>query len=269
MYTTRDLLIKNSNNQKIIGKIFVPENTDGKDSTSTKKYPAVICSHGFNSCYNDLIHHGPGYAEAGIVCVFFDFCGGGERTLSDGTLEDMTVLTETEDLLTIINSISTLDYVDEKNIFLLGESMGGFVSAYLASDYTEDGRIEFATDKGVAVVNIAGLILWYPAFVIPEDSKKRFENDDNTCFGLNISPDFNFSSKDIDIEGVMEDYTGPVQLIHGDQDPLVPLSYSQKALATYSNARLEVIPGAGHGFEDEDSRHAREVSIDFIRHHIN
>lgn len=254
MYTTQDLTLINSSNKKIVGKIFIPNECVGTDNThtSTKKYPTVICSHGFNSCFNDLIHHGPGYAEAGIVCVFFDFCGGGERTLSDGTLEDMTVLTETEDLLTVINNIKDLDYIDANNIFLLGESQGGFVSVCLAAQQ----------------IDIAGLILWYPAFVIPEDSKKRYANNDNTCFGLKLSPDYNLTAKDIDIEKIMQAYSGPVQLIHGDQDQLVPLEYSKKAYTTYQDACLEIIPDAGHGFDGEDSRHAREVSIDFINRNL-
>lgn len=46
---------------------------------------------------------------------------------------------------------------------------------------------------------------------------------------------------------------GPVLLIHGDQDPLIPLAHSQTLAARAPAARLVVIPGAAHG-----DVHARE-----------
>ena len=127
--------------------------------------------------------------------------------------------------------------------------MGGFVSAYVAAQMPE---------------KIKGLVLWYPAFVIPDDSRKRVEDGDNTCFGLQLSPDFNTTAMNIDIYGVIANYHGPVKIIHGDKDFVVPLSYSEKAQRTYANAELDVIMDAGHGFEEEDSEAARRLSISFI-----
>lgn len=235
--------IKNSDGKKIAGKIFAPQ-IDGK------KYPTVIISHGFNSCYADLEHHGAGYANEGIVAIFFDFCGGGYNTLSDGTLTEMTPITEANDLLAVIEYASNSDYVDTDNLFLLGESQGGFESAYVAAQIPD---------------KIKGLILWYPAFVIPEQSKERYKTNDNTCFGIPISPEFNEVAKDIDINDLMDKYRGPVLLTHGDADEIVPLSYSEHAQQRYTNASLKVIPKAGHGYEGEDSENARKLSISFIK----
>ena len=235
--------IKNSDGKKIAGKIFAPQ-IDGK------KYPTVIISHGFNSCYADLEHHGAGYANEGIVAIFFDFCGGGYNTLSDGTLTEMTPITEADDLLAVIEYASNLDFVDTDNLFLLGESQGGFESAYVAAQIPD---------------KIKGLILWYPAFVIPEQSKERYKTNDNTCFGIPISSEFNEVAKDIDINDLMDKYRGPVLLTHGDADEIVPLSYSEHAQQRYTNASLKVIPKAGHGYEGEDSENARKLSISFIK----
>ncbi len=238
--------IKNLDGKKIVGKIFAPQ-LDGK------KYPTVIISHGFNSCYTDLEHHGEGYVNEGIVAIFFDFCGGGYNTLSDGTLTEMTPITEACDLLTVIEYASNLDFVDTDNLFLLGESQGGFESAYVAAQIP---------------CKIKGLILWYPAFVIPEQSKERYKTNENTCFGIPISPDFNKVAKDIDINELMDKYSGPVFLTHGDADEIVPLSYSENAQQRYANASLVVIPKAGHGYEGEDCVKARNLSINFIKENI-
>lgn len=42
-------------------------------------------------------------------------------------------------------------------------------------------------------------------------------------------------------------YGGKVLILHGSRDSMVPISYSQKAVQTYPNAKLVVLQGAGHG----------------------
>ena len=239
----QNLTFIKSNGQKIVGKAYIPDQGNGP-------FPAVIFSHGFNGTFSDIEGHGHGFSEAGIICIFFDFCGGGENSKSDGTLQEMNVLTEAEDLKVVIEEISRLEYVDSTHLFLQGESMGGFVSAYVAAQMPE---------------KIKGLVLWYPAFVIPDDSRKRVEDGDNTCFGLQLSPDFNTIAMSIDIYEVIGNYHGPVRIIHGDKDFVVPLSYSEKAQRTYANAELDVIMDAEHGFNGADSETARCFSVSFIQ----
>ena len=44
-------------------------------------------------------------------------------------------------------------------------------------------------------------------------------------------------------------YRGPVLIVQGDQDRVVSMEDSRRALQLYAKgARLHVIPGAGHGF---------------------
>ena len=62
-----------------------------------------------------------------------------------------------------------------------------------------------------------------------------------------------------------QDFGKPVLLIHGDRDPVVPIEYSREAAANYGYATLKEIRGAGHGFEGQDSDHAREMSISFVK----
>lgn len=226
----------------IRGCIYLPERT-------VQRFPLVIFCHGFGSNFRELMHHGEGFVEAGICCLFFDFCGGGPESLSDGAFEEMTVGTECEDLETVIGCVKELDYVDPKRIFLQGESMGGLVSALVAARRPED---------------IRALVLWYPAFGIPEGARKRYEAGEREVFGLRLGEAFDREAMEIDVYGRIPAYRGPVLIIHGDQDPVVPLSYSQKALAVYGDAGLTVIPGAGHGYDGADSVTAREHSIRFV-----
>ena len=77
--------------------------------------------------------------------------------------------------------------------------------------------------------------------------------------------DFDREAREIDVYGTIPAYGGPVLMIHGDQDAVVPIGYSEKALSVYRDVRLTVIPGAGHGYDGADSAAAREYSIEFIR----
>jgi dienelactone hydrolase len=236
-----------ANGQVIRGKLFEPE--------GATKYPLVIFSHGFNGCYADLEHHGKVFADAGIGCLFFDFCGGGLRSTSDGSMTEMTVGSELEDLLTVFEQASVWEKVDKENVFLLGESQGGLVSAMAAAELKD---------------RLKGLILWYPAFVIPDDSRKRLElpaSECDTVFGLKLSPDFNRDAAEIDIKAVMKGYTGPVLILHGNRDEVVPVNYSLKAEKVYKDAQLVVFNMAMHGFVKEDSRKACFRSRDFVLQH--
>ena len=55
--------------------------------------------------------------------------------------------------------------------------------------------------------------------------------------------------------------------MHGDADSLVPISFSEKAAETYPSARLEVIPGAGHGFHGDALRQSIALILDYLEEH--
>ncbi|MDE7353872.1 MAG: alpha/beta fold hydrolase [Acetatifactor sp.] len=241
----KDVAFKKKNGNVIRGRMYLP--------AEGGKRPVVIFSHGFGSNFRELMHHGEGFAEAGICCLFFDFCGGGMESASDGAMTDMTVRTECEDLETVIAGVKELENVDPDRIFLQGESMGGLVSALTAAKCPED---------------IAALVLWYPAFVIPEDSAKRYAAGVNECFGLALNEHFNEQAMGIDVYGEIGGYGGPVLIIHGDRDPVVPYACSERAVSVYPDGELIRMPGAGHGFDGKDSQAAREYSISFIRKHL-
>jgi dienelactone hydrolase len=137
------------------GLLFEPD-TYGNDG----KYPLVIFSHGLGASFKDIRHHGPGIAESGIACLFFDFYGGGDLSESGGSMKDMSVLTEKEDLLAVLDFALSLPRTDISRIFLMGESQGGLVSAMCAA-----GR----------PCQVKGLLLWYPAFSIPGTCRALLE----------------------------------------------------------------------------------------------
>ncbi|MBP5415389.1 MAG: alpha/beta fold hydrolase, partial [Lachnospiraceae bacterium] len=226
----------------ISGRVFRPD-----DDNST--FPAVIFSHGFGSCYSELMHHGSTFAQNGIICIFVDLCGGGPDSESDKDMQDMTLETEVDDLIHVINHAILMPYVDTKKLYLIGESMGGMVSAMVAR------RLRSM---------IKGLILWYPAFVVVDDAKERIKQGITEVMGISISKQFDSIAASLDLNDIQSGYLKPVLIIHGDKDEIVPIRYSEMAKNTYPDASLITIRDAGHGFEGDDSDMARNESIAFI-----
>ena len=238
--------LKNSRGQTIRGVVFIPD-------AEGVKFPTVIFSHGFGACYEMFLHHAQWYPETGIAIVFFDFCGGGMNSVSDGKMNEMTVLTEADDLESVIDKVKTMPFVDCDRLFLQGESQGGFVSTII----------------GVRRRNeINGLILWYPAFVIPDDSKKRLEKGETNVFGIELSPNYDTDAVLIDVEKLQKNFGKPVIIIHGDADPVVPIDYSRTAVKNFPDAKLIEIKDAQHGLNETDGTNARNASIEFVLSHI-
>ena len=64
---------------------------------------------------------------------------------------------------------------------------------------------------------------------------------------------------------ILETYPGQVLIVHGDQDEMVPLHYSERALKHFPDASLYVMKGAGHGFEGEDRETMKELALAFLQ----
>ena len=167
----------------------------------------------------------------------------------------MSIFTELDDLEAVIPKMKELDFVDSGNILLVGASQGGAVSALAAAAHPEDVR---------------GLVLVYPAFVIPDDARKAFSDisevpDEYQLMGMTIGKAYYEGLFDFDIFEAIAPYTGNVLIIHGDADALVPLSYSERALDVYASAELKVIDGANHGFTEEEARQAIAWILEYLQ----
>ncbi len=212
--------------------------------------PAVIISHGFNGCCAALHGRGEAFNAAGIHCFLFDFRGGGEGTTSDGRLSEMmTHETECADLKLVLEYVRRQGDVDPDRVFLLGESQGGFISTLVTEDMPGAVR---------------GLILWFPALMIPDASRERLARGIDQVFGIRLSPDFDRLAAKADPWTGMKGYHGRVLLIHGDRDAVVPVEISQRAASLFPHAEVMIIPGAGHGFGGNDLQTALDASVQMI-----
>lgn len=248
-YGTQELYARRDENQ-IYGVVYIPQGAG-------EKMPTVIFSHGFGGDYQVGTQYAEALAAKGYVVYCFDFCGGSTGSRSDGSTLDMSIFTEQADLEAVIHMMREQSFVDEENIFLMGTSQGGAVSAITAAANKEE---------------IKGTILLYPAFVLVDRTKEQFENvgdipDTYDLMWMTVGRAYAENLLDYDIYEVISAYDKDVLLIHGDADGIVPLSYSEKAVETYDSARLMVLPGAGHGFSGEDAKRAIEWILEYLNIH--
>lgn len=250
-YEMQELYAQRDENQ-IYGLLYIPKDAG-------EKMPAVIFSHGFGGNHQVGAQYAEALARKGYVVYCFDFCGGSPGSRSNGSTLDMSIFTERADLEAVIHMMQEQPFVDEENIFLMGTSQGGAVSAITAAANKEE---------------IKGAILLYPAFVLVDRIKEQFETvedipDTYYLMWMTVGRAYAENLLDYDIYEAISTYDKDVLLIHGDADSIVPLSYSEKAVEVYDSARLEVLPGAGHGFSGEDARQAIDWILEYLNTHKN
>lgn len=209
----------------------------------TDKCPMVILMHGIFSSKN--IVPVPALAKAlakeGIASICFDFGG---HWKSEGKMQHMTVGKEIEDALAIWEYAKSLPYVTQ--IGLLGHSQGGVVASMTAGILASRGE------------SPAALVLVAPGSVVQDACKggRFFGAEFNPadppeyvkCIGImKLGREYILTTQELDIYGTAKAYTGPVRLIHGSKDTIVPMSCSEKFVETYSQkAELIVVEGENH-----------------------
>ncbi len=229
-FTTREHLIP-ADGRTIYSRIWFP--------MTAQKRPSIIFSHGYNGCHSDFDVECQHFARHGYVCCSFDFCGGSTRSRSTGKSTDMTLFTELDDLLAVYDHIASLDEVDETAVFLLGGSQGGLVTAMAAEERPA-----------------RGMILYFPAFSIPDNWRGRFGPieaipETHEFWGLTLGRSFFASMHDFFPFDCVGGYSGPVLILQGDQDGIIPVPVAQRAAGKYAKAELVILPGEGHGFSPE------------------
>ncbi len=241
------------------------------------RFPAVVISHGFTGTGGDIAHYARQLAGWGFAAYVFDFCGGSTRSASDGRFQDMTVLTEVEDLAAVVEYVRHLPCIDAGALSLMGCSQGGFVSALFAAEHPD---------------LVSRLLLFYPALCIPEDARRgnmlmyAFDPDNVPELIPPVLPEgfppeaarsmepigraYVTSVQKMDAFSAVASYPGPVLIVHGDRDDAVNVVNSRRAQTAYHSVRplrcqLAEITGAGHGFRELEDVHAMELAREFLR----
>lgn len=234
-YSTQEIWVQNGD-KRIYGVAYVPASDAGV------KVPLVIFSHELGNDHTSGERYAERLAEAGYAAYVFDFCGGtvgGNK--SDGSNNEMSILTEASDLEAVLAAAKTWDFVDPDRIALLGGSMGGLVTTVVGSTHQDE---------------IAGMILMYPALSAKDDSgAEQYQTEDDipedvSLFGgwIHVGKKYITDLWSVDFDQLLSSYQGHMLLLHGDQDSTVPLSYSEEASKIIPDCEFYVIRDGGHEF---------------------
>ena len=139
-------------------------------------------------------------------------------------------------------------------IILLGESQGGAVSAISAG-------------RNKDIVN--GLIMYYPAFVVPDWVHEMFKTKEDITVRFNfmwlpLGRKYAEDVWDYDPYSEIGSYDKPVLLMHGDKDELVPLFYADEAAKCYKDIDYYVIKDGQHGFTGDKEEQANKYLLDYL-----
>ena len=211
---------------------------------SGEKCPVVILMHGFmgNKAEQQgmLKEIADGLEKNGIASIRFDFNGHGE---SEGEFQHMTVLNEIEDAKKVIAYAEGLDFC--QSIGILGHSQGGVVSGMTAGEL------------GVAHVKCA--VLMAPAAILREDALrgetmgKRYDAANPPEFVELFGPfkmgrEYILSAQTLPIYETAAKYIGPMCVIHGSADRLVPYTMGVCFSRECKNCEFHLMDGDDHGF---------------------
>ena len=216
-------------------KVSLPKGFDcAKDSCHM-----VILMHGIFSSkdYPPMPNIAKALAKEGIASIRFDFDGHGN---SEGRMIDMTIANELADAKAIWDYAASLPYVT--GISLLGHSQGGVIASMTAGD--DD-------------ISPEALILLAPGAVIKEATQgghffgNSFDPQDPPeyikCFHhFKLGRNYLLQTQELDVYGVSGKYQGPVCIIHGSEDGIVPMWCSEKYDAIYDNSEMHVVEGENH-----------------------
>lgn len=223
---------------KLAGTLYLPLSNTSLDAPEPAHL--VILMHGFMAWQH--IPPIPALAtrlqQQGLAVLTFDFNGHGR---SDGKFRDMTVENELDDARLVYHQVRKWSWVCR--IALAGHSQGGVVAGLLAG--------ELGAELITSVVQLA------PAAVLHDDALEghimnaKFDPDHlpeyvRVFFFKKVGRAYFEVAQKIDIYGCSCRYAGPVCLIHGTDDTVVPFAYSERYYNEYPYASLILLDGETH-----------------------
>ncbi|MBE5961887.1 MAG: alpha/beta hydrolase [Lachnospiraceae bacterium] len=233
------------------------------------KVPAIIFSHGFTGSCMDMAKYCKAFVKKGYAAFTFNFCGSskiGDHSLfrSDGETVDTSILTEVDDLLCVKDYVKSLPYVEQDNLILAGESQGGFVSGLAAARCPDE---------------IKKLIMIYPALCIPDHARRgclgnasydpKNVPDVIDCKNILLGKVFHDTVVAMDPYLEISGYKGPVLILQGMDDRIVNYSYAIRMKESFQpgQCHLQLIRGAGHGFNEDQMESAVSSIYQFLLGH--
>lgn len=210
--------------------------------------PALVLLHGVNDQAGTFAKIVPGFLGRFTVLIP-DLPGHGESEPAAGDLSLGSMVQATRTLLTKEAPTGAV---------LVGNSMGAWIAFLVAQDGANVSRI-VAVNGGPLRGDTAGLSLTprtraeaarlmealrdsssprLPGFVLDDLVRRAPASQAARMSVAEMTPFL--------LDGRLEGFTVPVDLLYGASDQLVPLAYARKVMAQIPRARLTEVPRCGH-----------------------
>jgi len=228
---------------------------------AVSNYPMVIIMHGFSSSKDAKLLQfiADDLEQAGIASIRFDFNGHGE---SDGRFQDMTVLNEIADAKAVYSYLKdeASNRAAISSISLVGHSQGGVIASMLAGELAkEEGQDSI---KSVVLLAPAGNIqdgLIGGSFFGIQYNVEELPEVVELPSGLKVGRNYFKTAYDLPIYETAKQYTGPVDIIQGSDDMVVPARYAQRFDKEYARSEIHMLQGYDHEFTQNQSLVANMV----------
>lgn len=236
----------------LYGELYLP-------AREAASYPTVILSHGLGGTCAGGERYAVEFAKIGVATYCFDYRGVSEASRSRGLkTTEMSILTVEADLNAVLSAVKGWKEIDRSNLFLMGYSQGGLASALVAPAHEDELRAE---------------ILFYPAFSIKDMARRMAASEGG------IPETFRFggvllgakSMRDVldyDLYAQAEKFTKNVLLLHGTEDDVVEISYSEELRRRLPSVRYHVVEGGAHSFQGEHFTEAIGIVTAFLKQEI-
>ena len=211
----------------------------------TGKGPVGVYLHGFRShCNGDKAIEIARHAiTMGRSWLRFDLRGHGQ---SDGELKDQIISSGLDDLLLVLDSIT------DRTFILHGSSMGGWISllASLQRKQRVSGMMLIAPAFNFVQNNLANL---------PDPVLKHWQAETYMSFPdaygnepYSLRYDIIEDAEQHDVLNTKVELDIPVHIVHGKNDPIVPITNTEKFLQRAQIPELiyEMIPDGEHRLTD-------------------
>ncbi len=243
-------------------------------------FPAVVMNHGHGGGRNEgggFARLADALAEAGIATIRMDFAGVGDSKApwTDQSLSSM-----------VSDSNASLAYllanypVDPDRVGILGYSMGGRVALTIAqspdSTYKAVGLLAPSANPGEGLITLlAGGEAEAETLYAQAQGEKGYA-DYTTQYGqqqqLSLAW-FDEMRASSPLDGI-DAYQGPMLVVHGDKDEVIPPAQNEAVVAAYPTASILLVPEADHGYgfysdQPEVSSAVEDAFADFFSENLN
>lgn len=217
-------------------------------------FAAVVMNHGHGGGRQENGGFGKiakALADKGILTIRMDFPGSGDskEPFTEGYLSNM-ISDSNASLAYILENYA----VDESRLGIFGYSMGGRIALTIGAGsdnpYKAVGLLAPSADWGQEMmVGFLGGQAEYDRLYAESGGEKGFA-EFLTQWGQTQQLsrqwfDDMIASKPLELAG---SYKGPMIVVHGDKDVVVPAAVNEAVIAAYPEASLVVVPEADHGY---------------------